>query len=93
VKLYFAGPDAEFEGSLQSDRETLIGTTQFGEVAIPTELRRTGEAQFSSMFLELEAASDDSTLVQRLPGNASALREQFNADAKRVRLLLLLSPT
>lgn len=93
VKLHFAGPDADFDGALQDDGKTLIGAIQFEDAPIPTELRRTGSAQFSEMFLELEAAADDSTLVEALSSNGAQLRRQFNADKSKVRLLMLLSPT
>ena len=93
VNLHFAGPDADFEGNRQVDGETLIGAIQFEDMSIPTILRRTGEAEFSPMFLELEAVAEDSTVVQSLSGSAAELRQRFNADLGKVRLLMLLSPT
>lgn len=93
VTLHFAGPDADFHGTLTADGTVLSGVVSFGDERILTELRRTGDPQFSETFRQLEAAVGDSTLVERLTDDGTELRRRFNADRDKVRLVMLLSPT
>jgi hypothetical protein len=98
VMLRFAGADALFEGWLSGDAQRLSGVVQFTvedghQERVPAELRRTGEAQFSAGFWELERAAADSSRVTRLAADGAELRRQFNADRGKTRLLMLLSPS
>jgi copper chaperone CopZ len=99
IHLHFAGPNADFAGKLAGDRLIGLvtfrvqGTGQIEERELPLELQRVGGAQFSDTFLKLENAADDSALVQRLSPSGGELRDRFNADADKTRLLMLLSPT
>ncbi len=91
VHLHFGGPNADFIGTLEA--ETLTGVMAFGDGSLPTTLRRVGGARFSETYLELASAAVDSALVQRLSPDGTELRERFNADVHKTRLLMLLSPT
>jgi hypothetical protein len=98
VMLRFAGADAVFAGRLSDDAQRLSGAVQFAaedghQERVPAELRRTGEAQFSAAFWELERAAADSSRVTRLAADGAELRRQFNADRGKTRLLMLLSPS
>jgi len=94
VHLYFAGPEAEFQGALSRDGRALSGTATLSDgMKVPLTFRRVGDAQLSEMFWKLERAADDSSLVVRLSPDGAELRAQFNADRDKTRLLMLLSPT
>lgn len=93
VRLHFAGPDADFEGTLAEDRSVLSGSLRFGDDNLVTIFERTGEPQFSDMFLALEAAADDSSRVALLSDSGLEFRQQFNSDKEKTRLVMLLSPT
>ena len=72
----------------------MVGTGMTRGEEEPLELRRVAQQpQFSEGLLELEAAADDPSLVTRLSASGSELREQFNSDQEKVRLLMLLAPT
>jgi hypothetical protein len=93
VHLFFAGPEAEFQGTLSRDGRALSGTATLSNgLKVPLTFRRVGDAQLSEMFWKL-AREADSTLVQGLSPDGAALRAQFNADRDKTRLLMLLSPT
>ena len=91
VHLFFSRPDAHFDGKI-GPSGTLSGMLSH-DTPIPLTFRRIGEAKFSDSFLKVEQAADDSNLVQVLTPDASALRDRFNTDRAKTRLLLLLSPT
>lgn len=93
VNLHFAGPDAEFAGAVSADGALLSGTVHFGGATIPGVLTRTDEALLSPTFLALENAANDPSLVTPLSMGGAELREQFNRDRGKTRLLMLLSPT
>jgi hypothetical protein len=94
VHLFFAGPEADFQGTLSGDGKALSGTATLSDgMKVPLTFRRVGEAQLSEMFWKLERAADDSSLVSRLSVDGAELRAQFNADRDKTRLLMLLSPT
>ena len=93
ITLVLTAIGMSFEGSIGEDGLlTGVGQSQGAENE-PVTFRRTGPAEFSDGFLELESADDDSSLVEILSDDGSELRERFNADSKRTRLLMLLSPT
>ena len=92
VQLHFAGPNADFVEAFSGD-SLLVGTVSFEDTSLPLAFRRAGKAQFSETFLALERAADDSSLVEQLSSSGEELRRQFNADAGKTRLVMLLSPT
>jgi len=91
VTLGLSAAEAEFQGAIDGDR--MSGAVDFDGRKIEVELRRTGHAEFSPSFLELEAAADDSTRVETLSEDGAELRARFNADRNKTRLLMLLAPT
>lgn len=91
VKLTFAATEANFTGQQSGNR--LGGVLEFGEQKIEIQLQRMGDAAFSPLFLELEAAADDSSRVENLAARGDGLRKRFNADRDKTRLLMLLAPT
>ena len=98
VELCFGGADAMFDGRFVDEGRRLSGVVQWetenGSLnRTPAVLERTGEAQFSPGFWELERAAEDSTRVTRLAADGTELRRQFNADRSKTRLLMLLSPS
>lgn len=90
VTLHLSAIGVDFRGVLSDDGRRMIETSGDADAIV---LERTGEAQFSEHFLELESAAGDSTAVTLLAMDARELRTAFNRDTARVRLLLLLSPT
>ena len=92
VTLFFSGPNAEFKGTLEGSKMSGNLTHGAGQV-IPVTFHRVGDPEFSQDFLRVELAADDSSLVEELGPDAGALRERFNADRDKTRLLMLLSPT
>jgi mercuric ion transport protein len=93
IELFLTAIGMSFEGSIGVDGLlTGVGQSQGAENE-PVTFRRTGPAEFSEGFLELEAAADDPFLVEILSDDGSELRERFNTDREKTRLLMLLSPT
>jgi hypothetical protein len=93
ITLFLTAIGMSFEGSIGKDG-LLTGAGQSqGAENEPVTFRRTGPAEFSEGFLELEAAADHSSLVEILSDDGSELRARFNADSMTTRLLMLLSPT
>ena len=94
VKLHFTAVDYDFEGMISEDGRSMSGTGRREDEELPILFRRVAEApRFSEQFLELEAAADDSLRVATLSSDGAELRERFNADTGKTRLLMLLSPT
>ncbi len=93
VTLHFSGFEADFEGTLSPEERVFRGVAKTIEHEHPLVFHRVGDVQFSKTLLELQAAVDDSTLVQELSANGVELRDRFNGARDQVRLVLLLSPT
>ena len=93
VRLHFSAADGDFEGELSPGGDRLTGTLDLSEQKIAVEFQRVGAVEFSESFLQLEAAADDPSKVQRLSATGAELRKRFNADRDKVRLVMLLSPT
>lgn len=93
VRLFFTAMGTAFEGDLSEDGMALEGIGRVGDEEESLVFQRVGEAAFSEDFLELEAAADDPSLVARVSDDGAELRERFNADVTKTRLLMLLSPT
>jgi copper chaperone CopZ len=93
VQLFLTALGTAFEGSLSSDGQTLRGIGRVDDQEEEIVFRKSGRAVFSEGFLRLEAAADDESLVETLSDNGAELRELFNADVNKIRLLMLLSPT
>jgi hypothetical protein len=93
IELFLTAIGMSFKGTLEvGGLLTGVGQSHGAENESVT-FQRTGPAQFSEGFLELEAAADDSSLVAILSDDGGELRERFNADRTKTRLLMLLSPT
>jgi copper chaperone CopZ len=93
ITLFLTAIGMSFKGSIGDDGLlTGVGHSEGAENE-PVTFKRTGPADFSDGFLELEAAADDSSLVEILSDDGGELRERFNADSKKTRLVMLLSPT
>jgi len=93
VKLTFADVEAHFTGRHSADGNRLAGLLEFGTQKIEIELRKAGKAAFSPLFLEFEAAADDSSRVENLSARGNELRLRFNSDRDKIRLVLLLAPS
>lgn len=93
VSLQFSAIEADFQGTFAPGEDVIRGIAKTAEAEHLLVFRRVGAARFSKMFLELEAAAEDTARVATLSADASELRERFNAARGRVRLVLLLSPT
>ncbi len=93
VKLGFSAADANFAGQQSADGNRLVGVLEFAAQKIEIQLQRSGKAEFSPLFLQLEAAADDSSRVERLSARGDGLRARFNEDRDKTRLLMLLAPT
>lgn len=93
VALRLTAMRTDFRGTLSADGNLLAGTaTTEGQQPERIELRRVAaEPHFSDEFLEIETGARGDVLP--LASDAAELRERFNADAGKARLLLLLSPT
>lgn len=93
VRLFLTAIGTAFQGTISEDGLILEGVGRAGDEEESIVFRRVGDAGFSEGFLELEAAADDPSLVVRVSDDGSQLRDQFNADIEKTRLLMLLSPT
>jgi len=93
IELFLTAIGMSFKGSIDDDG-VLTGVGQSpGAENESISFRRTGPAEFSEGFLELEAAADDPSLLEILSDGGGELRKRFNADSEKTRLLMLLSPT
>jgi copper chaperone CopZ len=93
IELFLTAIGMSFKGSIGNDG-VLSGVGQSpGAENESVTFQRTGPAEFSDGILGLEAAAHDPSLVASLSDDGSELREQFNADREKTRLLMLLSPT
>jgi hypothetical protein len=91
VVIEFSGVDADFRGRVR--RNVLEGTLVQNGRNHPARFVREGDPEFGEEFLELERASVDGIRVLPLSPDASEIRDLFNSDSSRPRLMLLLSPT
>lgn len=91
VVIEFSGVDADFRGRVR--RNALEGTLALNGRHHPARFVREGDAEFGEGFLELERASVDGIRVRPLSPDASEVRDLFNSESSRPRLMLLLSPT
>jgi len=92
IELFLTAIGMTFEGTLGEDGTlTGFGYSQGQKESIT--FTRTGPAEFSQGFLDLEAAANDSTRVEILSGDGAGLRDRFNEDSAKTRLVMLLSPT
>jgi hypothetical protein len=91
VHLRFGGPAAEFDGRLVGG--VLIGTVTFQDRALPLSLTRIGPAELSEEYIRLQRAVGDTGRLVLLNPAGTALREAFNRDRDRPRLLMLLAPS
>lgn len=93
IELFLTAIGMSFKGSLDDDG-VLTGVGQSPGVENESvSFRRTGPAEFSEGFVELEAAADDPSLLENLSDDGGKLRKRFNSDREKTRLLMLLSPT
>jgi copper chaperone CopZ len=93
IHLYLTAIGMKFEGTLSADSQSLQGQGHANDEVEDIVFRRAADAEFSDGFLELESAADDPSLVESLSADGSELRERFNADVDKTRLLMLLAPT
>lgn len=93
VGLHFTGIDVDFEGTPSSDEGVIRGVAKTMEHEQALVFHRNGDVQLSRELLALEAAAGDSNRIATLSPSAVELRERFNAERGRARLILLLSPT
>jgi hypothetical protein len=94
VRLHLTAIGMDFEGTVSGDGGTLSGTGRVQETSEPLTFTRAADVpSLSDGFLEIEQAVADSSLVTVLSPDGAELRERFNRDVDRTRLLLLLSPT
>jgi copper chaperone CopZ len=82
-----------FKGLISEDGSTYTVVLEVGDESETVELHRIGDPDFSETFLQLEAVADDPDAVRHLSANGEELREQFNEDSDKVRLLMLLAPS
>jgi len=93
IEIFLTAIGMSFKGTIE-DNGLLTGVGQSpGVESESISFRRDGPAEFSEGFLELEVAMDDPSLVEILSDDGRELREQFNTDRDKTRLLMLLSPT
>src|SRR5262249_23280346 len=64
VTLGLSAAEAEFQGTIDGNK--MSGTLDLKGQKIDVQFQRTGRAELSPQFLQLEAAADDSTLVEAL---------------------------
>jgi hypothetical protein len=81
----------EMRGRLGSEPKRIEGTFRHDEKDFPFQLTWAGPPQISKERRTFEAAEGE--LVTALSVGAVELRERFNADVGKTRLMLLLSPT
>ena len=81
----------EMRGRLDARAQRIRGDFAFDDARFPMELQRTGIAQISSARKALEVAPKKPVTI--VSADAHELRDSFNRDAGKTRLLLFLSPT
>jgi copper chaperone CopZ len=80
-------------GTVSEDGKSFAGVAWLGDDEAPITLERVGDPEFSETFLELERAAADPDAVGELSDDAGELRERFNQDTDKVRLVMLLAPS
>jgi copper chaperone CopZ len=80
-------------GVVSEDGKSFSGTAWLGDDEVPVALDRVGDPEFSETFLELERAAAEPDAVGELSDDASELRQRFNRDVDKVRLVMLLAPS
>ncbi len=84
----------EWRGYLSADGASYTGTLQQGSrPEVPFNLRRTGSAEISEELRAMTNPALEDSGVRLLSADGRELREQFNRDLGKVRLVLLLSPS
>jgi len=81
----------EMRGKLDAATQRIDGEFIFDQERFPFLLKRIGAAQISAARKEFEAAPQSQVTVVSV--DAHELRDAFNRDAGKTRLLLFLSPT
>jgi len=94
VTLEFSAIRSTVEARMSGDGSVLEGVARTGGEEEPARFERIADApEFSDLFLKLEKAADDPDSVQPLSADGHELREVFNRDRDKVRLLMLLAPS
>ena len=86
-------PGIMYRASLAADRQTLNGELAFGESRIPLAMSRTGEAKISQIRIDFESLPPGTNRLTVLSLGSDELKNDFNRDRSKVRLVALLSPT
>lgn len=86
-------PGIVFRGRLASDGKTLAGAIASGESRTPLAFSRKGPAKISRVRIDFESLPAGSNRLTVLSPNSDQLKNAFNRDRSKVRLVALLSPT
>ena len=84
----------EWRGEISGDGASFTGTLHQGSrPAVPFDLRRTGNPEISDELRAMTNPDLKDNGVRPLSADGKELREQFNGDSGKVRLVLLLAPS